>query len=201
MVVQKRKRGRPRDALRHYSRIDGLLTAEASPTLRGALAANRANALEAVHRYRAAERHFEAAGSAFTDAGADHTVAQVEYNRAYGEMLRGRYQDSLRRYAGIADVFERLGDERHLAHVDLYRVESREELELAGFADLIGPGAVVAVEWGDRFPEALPPDRLEISIRRPDFGRDPAARVLSALGYGAVSEAALASWRAALAPE
>jgi len=87
---------------------------------------------------------------------------------------------------------------RRLAHVDLYRVESREELELAGFADLIGPGAVVAVEWGDRFPEALPPDRLEISIRRPDFERDPAARVLDALCHGAVSEAALMNWRAAL---
>jgi len=88
---------------------------------------------------------------------------------------------------------------RRLAHVDLYRVESREDLELAGFADLIEPGAVVAVEWADRFPEALPPDRLEISIRRPDFERDPARRVLDALCYGAVSEAALTNWRAALA--
>jgi hypothetical protein len=58
---------------------------------------------------------------------------------------------------------------------------------------------VVAVEWGDRFPEALPPDRLEIAISRPDFERDPAARVLGALCFGAVSEAALKNWRAALA--
>jgi tRNA threonylcarbamoyladenosine biosynthesis protein TsaE len=92
-----------------------------------------------------------------------------------------------------------MGAGRCLAHVDLYRVESREELELVGFADLIGPGAVVAVEWGDRFPEALPRDRLEIAIRRPDFERDPAGRVLDALCYGAVSEAALTNWRAALA--
>jgi tRNA threonylcarbamoyladenosine biosynthesis protein TsaE len=90
---------------------------------------------------------------------------------------------------------------RHLAHVDLYRVESLEELEAAGFLDLLEPGAVVAVEWGDRFPEALPPDRLEIAIRRPDFERDPTARVLDALGFGCVSEAALAHWRAALAEE
>jgi tRNA threonylcarbamoyladenosine biosynthesis protein TsaE len=88
---------------------------------------------------------------------------------------------------------------RHLAHVDLYRVESRDELEAAGFADLLEPGAVVAVEWGDRFPAALPRDRLELSIRRPDAARDPAGRVLHALSFGAVSEAALAHWRGALA--
>ncbi len=92
-----------------------------------------------------------------------------------------------------------IGAGRRLAHVDLYRVESREELELAGFADLIGPGAVVAVEWGGRFPEALPPDRLKIAISRPDFERDPAKRVLDALCFGPVSEAALTRWRAALA--
>jgi tRNA threonylcarbamoyladenosine biosynthesis protein TsaE len=92
-----------------------------------------------------------------------------------------------------------IGAGRRLAHVDLYRVESREELEAAGFLDLLEPGAVVAVEWGDRFPEALPPDRLEIAISRPDFERDPAGRVLDALCFGAVSEAALTHWRAALA--
>ena len=88
---------------------------------------------------------------------------------------------------------------RRLAHVDLYRVESSEELEAAGFADLLEPGAVVAVEWGDRFPAALPPDRLEIEICRPDPVGDPAGRVLHALSSGSVSSAALARWREALA--
>ena len=88
---------------------------------------------------------------------------------------------------------------RRLAHVDLYRVESRDELDAAGFADLLEPGTVVAVEWGDRFPEALPSDRLEVAISRPDPGGDTAARALHALSSGAVSEAALARWREALA--
>jgi tRNA threonylcarbamoyladenosine biosynthesis protein TsaE len=92
-----------------------------------------------------------------------------------------------------------IGAGRHLADVDLYRVESREELEAAGFADLLEPGAVVAIEWGDRFPGALPPDRLEISFSRPNPERDPAGRVLDTLSFGAVSDAALANWRAALA--
>jgi len=91
-----------------------------------------------------------------------------------------------------------LGPGRRLAHVDLYRVESLEELEAAGFLDLLGPGVVVAVEWGDRFPAALPSDRLQIAISRPEPEGDPSWRALDASCSGAVSEAALLRWRAAL---
>ena len=47
-------------------------------------------------------------------------------------------------------------DGRRLAHIDLYRVESAAELEAAGFLDWLEPGVLVAVEWADRLPEALP---------------------------------------------
>jgi tRNA threonylcarbamoyladenosine biosynthesis protein TsaE len=87
---------------------------------------------------------------------------------------------------------------RRLAHVDLYRVESEAELEAAGFLDLLEPGAVVAVEWAERFPEALPADRLELRIERPSDATDPSLRVLHATGSGPESEAALDRWRAAL---
>jgi len=87
----------------------------------------------------------------------------------------------------------------HLAHVDLYRVESREELEATGFADLLGLGSVMVVEWADRFPDALPVDRLVVEISRPDSGASPDARELHALSSGAVSEAALERWSNALA--
>jgi tRNA threonylcarbamoyl adenosine modification protein YjeE len=65
--------------------------------------------------------------------------------------------------------------ERRLAHVDLYRVETGRELEDAGFLDLLEPDAVVAVEWGDRFPEVLPEDRLEIRLARVLSGASPGA--------------------------
>lgn len=87
---------------------------------------------------------------------------------------------------------------RGLAHVDLYRVERIGELEATGFVDLLEPGAVVAVEWGDRFREALPSDHLEIEILRPDPVADPARRDLHALSCGPVSSAALARWTDAL---
>jgi tRNA threonylcarbamoyladenosine biosynthesis protein TsaE len=81
-----------------------------------------------------------------------------------------------------------------LAHVDLYRVEHAAELVAVGFDDLLEPGAVVAVEWGDRFPEAFPPDHLEIEILRPDPVGDPDGRDLHALSSGPVSSAALERW-------
>lgn len=55
-----------------------------------------------------------------------------------------------------------------LAHLDLYRVARPEELEAAGFVDLLARSGLVAIEWGDRFPEALPPDVLWVRLRRPE---------------------------------
>lgn len=81
-----------------------------------------------------------------------------------------------------------------LAHVDLYRVEHVSELEATGFVDLLEAGARVAIEWGDRFPEALPPDHLKIEIFRPEPAADPARRDLHALSCGPISSAVLARW-------
>lgn len=88
---------------------------------------------------------------------------------------------------------------RRLAHVDLYRLEDAREVDAAGFPDLLVPGVVVAVEWGDRFPEVLPPDRLTVAFERPSAGWDPARRVLKAWASGAAAEAALRCWRDRLA--
>ncbi len=89
-------------------------------------------------------------------------------------------------------------DGLRLAHVDLYRVESAAELESAGFLDLLEPGALLAVEWADRLPEALPADRLAIRIERPDGAGAPTERLLNAVALGAVARAALERWREAL---
>jgi len=51
-----------------------------------------------------------------------------------------------------------------LRHADFYRVESYARLLDAGFDDLSGPDGVLVVEWPERFPEALPAERLELRI-------------------------------------
>jgi tRNA threonylcarbamoyladenosine biosynthesis protein TsaE len=96
---------------------------------------------------------------------------------------------------------------RRFAHVDLYRLGSVDELDAVGFLDLLEPGAVVAVEWGDRFPGALPRDHLRVEIEREPSasgsslgdGEGEAPRVLNALAFGPAAEASLARWCDALA--
>ena len=80
---------------------------------------------------------------------------------------------------------------RPLAHVDLYRLESEAELEAAGFLDLLEAGAVVAVEWADRFPGALPADRIDVRIAR-DPSAPEVARFIEAAAGGPVAERVLA---------
>jgi len=55
---------------------------------------------------------------------------------------------------------------RELVHADLYRLDHPAELDAAGFADWLVPGHVVAIEWADRFPDALPRDRIDLSLER-----------------------------------
>src|SRR5690242_4468615 len=47
-----------------------------------------------------------------------------------------------------------------LVHVDLYRLDAPEALRELGLLDRIGADAVVIVEWGARFADALGPDGL-----------------------------------------
>jgi tRNA threonylcarbamoyladenosine biosynthesis protein TsaE len=48
-------------------------------------------------------------------------------------------------------------------HVDLYRVGA-EDLPGLGLGEVLDQPGVVVVEWGDRFPDLLPSDRLEVRI-------------------------------------
>lgn len=93
--------------------------------------------------------------------------------------------------------------QRALVHMDFYRLESETALEAVGYLDLLALDAILAIEWADRFPEALPADRLEIRIERPvDTSRTNAEegtpRILCARAYGAYSGVLLQAWREVL---
>jgi tRNA threonylcarbamoyladenosine biosynthesis protein TsaE len=81
-----------------------------------------------------------------------------------------------------------------VVHADLYRVESEAELESAGWLDWLADGSVVVIEWGDRFPRALPRDHLELRFSGADPDR-PERRTLEMRAGGLVSQAALERWR------
>jgi tRNA threonylcarbamoyladenosine biosynthesis protein TsaE len=64
-------------------------------------------------------------------------------------------------------------------HADLYRVERRAELDELGLDDAFDRAAV-AIEWLDRFPDAAPPDRLELTLSIESDG----TRQVSVVGTG-----------------
>ena len=57
-----------------------------------------------------------------------------------------------------------------LLHWDLYRLENDWELEDVDWYGLTESGCVSLVEWGDKFPDALPDDYMRVDIRVEDDG-------------------------------
>jgi tRNA threonylcarbamoyladenosine biosynthesis protein TsaE len=70
-----------------------------------------------------------------------------------------------------------------LYHADAYRLSVAEELDQLGFAEWLAEGSVVALEWGDRFPDHCPAgawwlelesvsaDGRRVTIHCPDIAR------------------------------
>jgi tRNA threonylcarbamoyladenosine biosynthesis protein TsaE len=79
---------------------------------------------------------------------------------------------------------------RRLVHADWFRVGSLRELEAAGLDDWLGSDAVLVVEWGDRFPEALGPGVLHVRFEE----TAPSERRVTAAADGCEAAALLARW-------
>jgi tRNA threonylcarbamoyladenosine biosynthesis protein TsaE len=47
-------------------------------------------------------------------------------------------------------------------HADLYRLDEPAEVLALGWDDYFDGHSILLVEWGERFPEILPPDRWEV---------------------------------------
>jgi len=75
-----------------------------------------------------------------------------------------------------------------LAHIDLYRLHSLQEVESIGLDDYLSGPTVVAVEWADKAPAILPDDRLEMQLRH----RTVQSRSITFRATGPVSAALLA---------
>jgi tRNA threonylcarbamoyladenosine biosynthesis protein TsaE len=50
-------------------------------------------------------------------------------------------------------------------HVDLYRLDTPAQVATLGIDEILEREAVVLVEWGERFPELWPRERIEIRLR------------------------------------
>lgn len=56
------------------------------------------------------------------------------------------------------------GQDRRMAHVDLYRIRSEDELPGIGWDEYLHSGHVVAVEWAERAERWLPADHLRVRL-------------------------------------
>ena len=59
-----------------------------------------------------------------------------------------------------------------LYHIDLYRLETPAEVASLGLDDLFDRDAIILIEWGERFPQLMPRDRIEIRLTARGDERD-----------------------------
>jgi tRNA threonylcarbamoyladenosine biosynthesis protein TsaE len=50
-------------------------------------------------------------------------------------------------------------------HIDLYRLDQPTQVATLGLDEIFDRQAVVLIEWGERFPELMPENRVEIRLR------------------------------------
>ncbi len=55
--------------------------------------------------------------------------------------------------------------EGRVFHIDLYRLDTAAQVATLGLDEIFDRDAVVLIEWGERFPELMPPERMEIRLR------------------------------------
>ena len=49
-------------------------------------------------------------------------------------------------------------------HADLYRLDTAEQVRRLGIEELFDKPALTLIEWGERFPEVIPPIHTEIRL-------------------------------------
>lgn len=77
-----------------------------------------------------------------------------------------------------------------LFHFDLYRLERAGQLADIDFYETLESGGVSVIEWADRFPDELAPDRLDVHLQV----AGPTRRILRPAGTGPRSRALADAW-------
>ena len=62
-------------------------------------------------------------------------------------------------------LIHQYGPRGEVYHIDLYRLEEARQVATLGLEEIFDSDALVLIEWGERFPQLLPPQRTEIRIR------------------------------------
>lgn len=69
-------------------------------------------------------------------------------------------------------VHEYPGGRLPVFHLDFYRLDSAEELIALGWDELLEQDGAIIAEWGDKFPEVMPPETIWLHFTvEPDGSR------------------------------
>jgi tRNA threonylcarbamoyladenosine biosynthesis protein TsaE len=55
-------------------------------------------------------------------------------------------------------------DGARVYHIDLYRLDHAREVATLGLEEIFDRDAVVLIEWGERFAEAMPEEKIEVRL-------------------------------------
>jgi tRNA threonylcarbamoyladenosine biosynthesis protein TsaE len=55
--------------------------------------------------------------------------------------------------------------EGRIYHIDLYRLDTPQQVATLGLEEILDREAIVLVEWGERFPDLFPAERIEIRLQ------------------------------------
>lgn len=105
------------------------------------------------------------------DLGAGKTTLVQAICRGYGvtEEVTSPTFALVHRYAGARSA---------VYHLDLYRLESVDELTNLGWDELMSDGALVLIEWPERAGDRIPVDHIPMSLQH--LPEDPNRRVFYA---------------------
>ena len=93
----------------------------------------------------------------------------ITHSRAETVALGRRMAGVLQPGALIAYIVNYYRGPRPLAHFDLYRISTENDLCAAGFYDYLDQGAIVAAEWSENFADLLALENpIRVDIQRVD---------------------------------
>lgn len=72
-----------------------------------------------------------------------------------------------------------------IIHLDIYRLDSYQEVLDLGFEEFLDPSSVVLVEWGEAIGPLLPRRFLEVELRQPGVDEPEEYRALTFRPHGA----------------
>ena len=50
-------------------------------------------------------------------------------------------------------------------HIDLYRLDAIQQVATLGLEEILERNAIVLVEWGERFPDLFPAEKIEVRLQ------------------------------------